>query len=169
MKRYQWRKVNSPLVELECGGKIISPKHHIENASINPNFPDPVATLDVVCEQTTHGLSMMSLCDVVMVSYSIVMLQNFDDLCGFSLHMVTQKLPKEDLYAPPLNIRIFDKRNFGFTQYMPLVGIHIIKSLKDFRVDPDLPVEQEAADQGGEEKGNLASSSRMLHGVKSAP
>ena len=88
--------------------------------------------------------------------------------------MVTQKLPKEDLYAPPLNIRIFDKRNFGFTQYMPLVGIHIIKSLKDFRVDPDLsvehlPVEQEAADQGGEEKGNLASSSCMLHGVKSAP
>lgn len=89
-----------------------------------------------------------------MVSYSIVMLQSFDDLCGFSLqlHMVvTQELPKEDLYAPPLNIRIFDKRNFGFTQYMPLVGIHIIKSLKDFRVDPDLSVEQEAADQGGED------------------
>ena len=98
-----------------------------------------------------------------MVSYNIVMLQSFDDLCGFSLHMVvTQELPKEDLYAPPLNIRIFDKRNFGFTQYMPLVGIHIIKSIKDFRVDPDLSVEQEAADQGREEKGNLASSSCMM-------
>lgn len=89
MKHYQWWKVNSPLVELECGGTLISPKQHIENASINPNFPDPVITADVVCAQTTchcdvtvchhglivmlscliwshHGLIMMSPCDVIM-------------------------------------------------------------------------------------------------------
>ena len=76
MKRYQWRKVNSPLVELECGGKIISPKH-IENASINPNFPDPVVTFDVVCEQTSHGLTMMSLCDVMMSHYNLFVMSSW--------------------------------------------------------------------------------------------
>ena len=91
-----------------------------------------------------------------MVSYT-VMLQSCNAFINFVTSPCTwsQKLPKEDLYAPPLNIRIFDKKNFGFIQYMPLVGIHVIKSLKDFRVDPDLSVEQEAADhdQGGEKKG----------------
>ena len=60
--------------------------------------------------------------------------------------MFTQNLPKEELYAPPLNIRIFDKRNFG---RLPLVGIHVIKSVNDFHVKPDVLAEQEAADQGG--------------------
>ena len=52
MKRYQLLKVNSPLVELECGGTVIRPKQHIEDASINPNFPDAVVTAVVVCAQT---------------------------------------------------------------------------------------------------------------------
>ena len=62
----------------------------------------------------------------------------------------TQYLPKEELYAPPLNIRILDKRSFG---RMPLVGTHIIKSLKDFHVEPVLSAEQKAAVQGEEEGG----------------
>ena len=60
----------------------------------------------------------------------------------------TQYLPKEELYAPPLNIRILDKRSFG---RMPLVGTHIIKSLKDFHVDPVLSAEQREAVQGRRE------------------
>ena len=52
MKRYQLLKVNSPLVELECGGTVIRPKQHIEDASINPNFPDAVVTAVVVCALT---------------------------------------------------------------------------------------------------------------------
>ena len=75
---------------------------------------------------------------------------------GFILLMVTQCLPKEELYAPPLNIRIFDKRNFG---RLPLVGTHVIKSLKDFHVKPDLSAEQNAAVQGGEEGGGPSRSS----------
>jgi len=42
-------------------------------------------------------------------------------------------LPKEDLYAPPLNIRVLDKRAFG---RQPMVGTHVIGSLKAYYTDP---------------------------------
>lgn len=45
-------------------------------------------------------------------------------------------LPKEDLYAPPMNIKVKDHRSFG---RKPIVGFHIIKSLEQFRCDPTLP------------------------------
>ena len=52
MKHYQLQKVDSPLVELECGGIVLQSKH-IKDASKNPNFPEPVLTIDVVLAQTT--------------------------------------------------------------------------------------------------------------------
>ena len=45
-------------------------------------------------------------------------------------------LPKEDLYAPPMNIKVKDHRSFG---RKPVVGFHIIKSLELFRCDPTTP------------------------------
>ena len=76
-------------------------------------------------------------------------------MCKFGCHYIVsgldfsllpaQYLPKEELYAPPLNIRILDKRNFG---RMPMVGTHIIKSLKDFHVEPVLSPEERAALKG---------------------
>ena len=42
-------------------------------------------------------------------------------------------LPKEELYTPPLNIRVRDNRQFG---RKPMVGVHIVKSLEIFRCDP---------------------------------
>jgi hypothetical protein len=45
-------------------------------------------------------------------------------------------LPKEDLYAPPMNIKVKDHRSFG---RKPVVGFHIIKSLEQFRCDPTAP------------------------------
>ena len=42
-------------------------------------------------------------------------------------------LPKEELYTPPLNIRVRDNRQFG---RKPLVGIHVIKTLEQFRCHP---------------------------------
>ena len=47
MKRYQLLKVDSPLVELECGGTVLQSKY-IKDASKNPNFPEPIVTIDVV-------------------------------------------------------------------------------------------------------------------------
>ncbi len=47
MKRYQLLHVNSPLVEMECGGVKIQ-SEHIKDAKENPNFPKPVLSFDVV-------------------------------------------------------------------------------------------------------------------------
>lgn len=47
MKRFRLLQVTSPLVELECGGNLVKTKP-IQNAKKNPNFPDPVITMDVV-------------------------------------------------------------------------------------------------------------------------
>lgn len=42
-------------------------------------------------------------------------------------------MAKEELYAPPLNIRVRDNRQFG---RKPLVGIYVVKSLEPFRCNP---------------------------------
>lgn len=44
-----------------------------------------------------------------------------------------QMLPKEELYTPPLNIRVRDNRQFG---RKPMVGVHVLKSLEKFRCQP---------------------------------
>lgn len=53
MKRYQLLKVNSPLVELECGGTVVR-SEPIKDAEDNPNFPKPVISFDVVCGLFTY-------------------------------------------------------------------------------------------------------------------
>ncbi|XP_073239418.1 myoferlin-like [Porites lutea] len=42
-------------------------------------------------------------------------------------------LPKEELYTPPMNIKVRDNRSFG---RHPVVGVHCIKSLRPFRCLP---------------------------------
>ncbi|XP_055863087.1 myoferlin-like isoform X4 [Biomphalaria glabrata] len=42
-------------------------------------------------------------------------------------------LPREELYMPPMNIKVKDHRQFG---RKPTVGVHVLKSLEDFRCDP---------------------------------
>lgn len=41
-------------------------------------------------------------------------------------------LPTEDTYIPPISMKIIDHRNFG---RKPIVGQHVIKSLKPYKVD----------------------------------
>ena len=45
-------------------------------------------------------------------------------------------LPKDDLYIPPMNIKVKDHRSFG---RKPIVGYHIIKSFELYRCDPSQP------------------------------
>ena len=62
MKHYQLQKVDSPLVELECGGTVLRSKH-IKDASKNPNFPEPILTIDVVRTCPDHLMYLvMSPC-----------------------------------------------------------------------------------------------------------
>ena len=63
-----------------------------------------------------------------------------------SLFLCSQYLPKEELYTPPMNIKVHDNRSFG---RKPVVGIHSMKSMKKFRCEPasmdepsDLPIGQ---------------------------
>ncbi|KXJ28698.1 Myoferlin [Exaiptasia diaphana] len=41
-------------------------------------------------------------------------------------------LPKEELYIPPMNIKVRDNRSFG---RCPVVGVHCLKSLQPYRYD----------------------------------
>ena len=67
---------------------------------------------------------------------------NFSNPC---LHMDCM-LPKEQMYLPPLEIQILDKRPFGRT---PIVGVHTIKSLESFMVPT--PGSEEAEREAREE------------------
>ena len=42
-------------------------------------------------------------------------------------------LPKEEIYRPPLNIKVIDHRAFG---NKPLVGVHVINDISKFDYDP---------------------------------
>ncbi|XP_064630282.1 myoferlin-like isoform X1 [Lineus longissimus] len=53
-------------------------------------------------------------------------------------------LPKEELYMPPMNIRVRDHRQFG---RKPLVGNHCLKSMEKYRVEPRI---QEIVEEPGE-------------------
>ncbi|XP_061186440.1 myoferlin-like isoform X8 [Saccostrea echinata] len=53
-------------------------------------------------------------------------------------------LPREELYMPPMNIRVRDHRQFG---RKPTVGIHVLKSLEEYRCDP-IRREQQEEDEG---------------------
>jgi len=46
---------------------------------------------------------------------------------------VHQRLPVEELYAPPINICVRDNRQFG---RRPVVGVHSVKSLQLYRRQP---------------------------------
>ncbi|ESN98173.1 hypothetical protein HELRODRAFT_177418 [Helobdella robusta] len=73
---------------------------------------------------------------------------NFDDPMLFFDVM----LPKEELYAPPINIRVKDNRAFG---RRPLVGIHTITSLEPYRCDPDDLENDEDSDKSNQLAGSL--------------
>ena len=64
------------------------------------------------------GVRMVIITLVVCAIYSFVM-------------FLLKPLPKEELYTPPLNIRVM-KQSFGRCK---LVGVHIIKTLERFKTD----------------------------------
>ena len=61
-----------------------------------------------------------------------------------------QNLPVEDMYSPPINIRVKDNRAFG---RKPLVGIHSVKALGPFKCK--LPSQKTAKGDETEVDGNL--------------
>ena len=49
MKKFQLAAVNSPSIEIECGGVVLS-TIKIKNAKKNPNFDTSSMLFDVVCK-----------------------------------------------------------------------------------------------------------------------
>ncbi len=56
-----------------------------------------------------------------------------------------QPLPTNPFYCPPINLRVFDKRTFG---RLPLVGLHVIKSISEYKVDQETIVQHREAIKG---------------------
>lgn len=82
---------------------------------------------------------------------------NFDDPILFFDVM----LPKEELYAPPINIKVKDNRAFG---RRPLVGIHSITTLEPFRCDPLESDDDEDDDRAVQLMGNAGASAEKENG-----
>ncbi|XP_062590633.1 dysferlin-like [Saccostrea cucullata] len=73
-------------------------------------------------------------------------------------------LPREELYMPPMNIRIRDHRQFG---RKPTVGIHVLKSLEEYRCDP-IRREQEEEEEGVQGVSSSEITQSELEGLMSA-
>ncbi len=72
----------------------------------------------------------------MLFTYSITFIQQKINFCTnyyIYICLCSQYLPEVGLYAPPLNIRIVDRRTHGQER---VVGTHVITSLKDYHVDP---------------------------------
>ena len=63
-------------------------------------------------------------------------------------------LPREELYMPPLNIWVRDNRQFG---RKPVVGVHVVRSLEEFRCNPARALADSLGGTAGEHWGNLGS------------
>ncbi|XP_041370601.1 myoferlin-like isoform X3 [Gigantopelta aegis] len=64
---------------------------------------------------------------------------NFDE----NLYFFDVMLPKEELYMPPMNIRVRDHRQFG---RRPTVGNVVLRTLEEFRCDPLIVTEEDEGD-----------------------
>jgi dysferlin len=111
MKTFLLSDVDSPQVVFEVGDQQIE-STIIKNTKKTPNFDKPLLFLDVV-------------------SFNILSKE-----IPFMFALFNQMLPKEDFYAPAMNIKVKDYRSFG---RKPVVGFHIIKSLEIFRCNPTIP------------------------------
>ena len=67
MKKFQLAAVNSPSIEIECGGVILSTVK-IKNAKKNPNFDTPSMVLDVVSVGREMSGANQSLIFVIVKS-----------------------------------------------------------------------------------------------------
>lgn len=59
----------------------------------------------------------------------------------------TQRLPREELYMPPLVIKVIDNRQFG---RKPVVGQCTIRSLEEYRCLPENQDEELTEEELGE-------------------
>lgn len=123
MKSYQLAAVSSPSLVVECGGQRVE-SGVIRNMKKSPNFPGSVLFIKVVTagshENPCPGMKRGKILPVPEPSVSLF----------YGLH---QLLPKDEMYTPPVVLKVIDHRPFG---RKPVVGQCTITSLEQFRCDP---------------------------------
>ncbi|KAB0392985.1 hypothetical protein E2I00_003860, partial [Balaenoptera physalus] len=130
MKNYQMASVTSPSLIVECGGERVE-SVVIKNLKKTPNFPSSVLFMKVVLGYTKWaerawvgpfgGVNWQS-CPCQVLNRKVT-----------PTSVTPQFLPKEELYMPPLVIKVIDHRQFG---RKPVVGQCTIDRLDRFRCDP---------------------------------
>lgn len=121
MKLYQLATVSSPSLVVECGGQRIE-SAVIKNMKKSPNFPSSVLFIKVVMHSWTLS------CFNTRIFFMILKMTSL-----FWLLLYIQLLPKDEMYTPPIVLKVIDHRPFGRT---PVVGQCTITSLEQFRCDP---------------------------------
>ena len=79
-----------------------------------------------------------------MIQSSVILNAKRNPNFGTTVKFLDIELPEQELYCPPLTIRVVDCRSFGrFT----LVGTHVINTIHKFLYQPVTKRDREAAEK----------------------
>ena len=81
MKKLKLLPVDSPLVEVECGG-VTERSQHIKDTKKNPNFPQPVFHFDVVSTVFKMLLSVLPPQDIYLKHMTLYFIEFASITCN---------------------------------------------------------------------------------------
>ena len=111
MKTFQLSDVDRPQIIFECGPHKLETEI-MKNVKLNPNFSKSNLFFDIV---------------IITIWFKSINIK-------INIYQLNKMMPKEEIYIPPMSIKVIDHRNFG---RKPIVGVHTIKSLLKYSVERD--------------------------------
>lgn len=111
MKTFQLSDVDRPQIIFECGPHKLETEI-MKNVKLNPNFSKSNLFFDIV---------------IIAIWFKSINIK-------INIYQLNKMMPKEEIYIPPMSIKVIDHRNFG---RKPIVGVHTIKSLLKYSVERD--------------------------------
>lgn len=112
MKTFQLSDVDRPQIIFECGPHKLETEI-MKNVKLNPNFSKSNLFFDIV---------------IITIWFKSI------NNIKINIYQLNKMMPKEEIYIPPMSIKVIDHRNFG---RKPIVGVHTIKSLLKYSVERD--------------------------------
>ena len=112
MKTFQLSDVDRPQIIFECGPHKLETEI-MKNVKLNPNFSKSNLFFDIV---------------IITIWFKSI------NNIKIKIYQLNKMMPKEEIYIPPMSIKVIDHRNFG---RKPIVGVHTIKSLLKYSVERD--------------------------------
>ena len=111
MKTFQLSDVDRQQIIFECGPHKLETEI-MKNVKLNPNFSKSNLFFDIV---------------IITIWFKSINIK-------INIYQLNKMMPKEEIYIPPMSIKVIDHRNFG---RKPIVGVHTIKSLLKYSVERD--------------------------------